>query len=666
MCGILGLLSPSANVNLQREASNPQSLLSLLAHRGPDDEGCYADADVFLGARRLSIIDVAGGHQPLSNEDESVWVVQNGEIYNYLAVRAELEARGHVFRTRSDTEVIAHAYEEWGADCPKHLRGIFAFAVWDKAQRRLFLARDRFGVKPLYYLELPDGALAFASEVRPLLRLLPTPPRADLAALRALFTVGFIPTPRTAFEGIRKLPAAHTLMVEEGRVRVERYWDISTSDPYPNPACAPFADPSTSLHSVQDANRGGDTLPLSGNFPTGEGQGMGVRDAVEQFKHHLRRAVTEQRMSEVPLGALISGGIDSSSIAALLQAQSSQRLHTFNIGFEEAGYDETRYAAISARHIGAQHHQLVFREADFDRYPEALTHLEEPQCSATALPIFILYEACRKAGLTVILTGEGSDELLGGYHWFQGDERARRWLWLPGPAREVLAALPLPISEAGRNVLRRGERDAIGRYAQWHGVGEGEGLLQPDLRRAADPVEEWQAAFSARLARLDAFRQFQYLEAHTRLVDFINFEVDRMSMAHSIEARVPFLDHELWEFVAGLPVSQFLTHYRASLPADSQPKRLLREAMREYLPPEILSRRKQGLAAPHAAWLRRLRLPDWAEEALSEDEIKKAGYFDPAQVQRLRAEHQAGRRNHSRLLMGVISTQLWHRQFIGG
>ena len=666
MCGILGLLSPGANPRLQISTRSVQSLLALLSHRGPDDEGYYADADVFLGARRLSIIDVAGGHQPLSNENESVWVAQNGEIYNYLAVRAELEARGHVFRTRSDTEVIAHAYEEWGADCPKHLRGIFAFAVWDQAQRRLFLARDRFGVKPLYYLELPDGALAFASEIRPLLRLLPASPRPNLAALRALFTVGFIPTPRTAFEDIRKLPMASTLRAEEGKVKVEKYWDIPAPDPHPNPACAPFADPSTSLHSVQDANRGGDSLPLSGNFPTGERQGMGVRDAVEQFKHHLRRAVAEQRMSEVPLGALISGGIDSSAIAALLQALSSERLHTFNIGFEQTGYDETRYAAIAARHIGTQHHQLVFREADFDRYPEALAHLEEPQCSATALPIFMLYEACRKAGLTVILTGEGSDELLGGYHWFQGDERARRWLWLPQPGREALAALPLPISEAGRNVLRSGDHDTIARYAQWHSVGEADGLLHPDLRRAVDPVEEWQAAFSARLAPLDAFRRFQYLEAHTRLVDFINFEVDRMSMAHSIEARVPFLDHELWEFVAGLPVSRLLTHYRASLQAGSEPKRLLREAMREYLPPEILSRRKQGLAAPYAAWLRRPRLPAWAEEALSEDEIKKAGYFDAAQVRRLRAEHRAGRRNHSRLLMGVISAQLWHRQFIAG
>src|SRR5574341_662156 len=244
MCGILGLLASGTHPALR-----PQR--PLLAHRGPDDEGCYADADVFLGARRLSIIDVAGGHQPLSNETGAVWVVQNGEIYNYLAVRAELEARGHVFRTRSDTEVIAHAYEEWGIDCPGHLRGIFVFGVWDQPRRWLFLARDRFGVKPLYYVELPHSVLAFASEIRPLLDLLLEPRRADLAALRALFTVGFIPTPRTAFERIRKLPAAHTLVAEEGQVRLRQYWDLT-----PLPGLAASRPPS----------------PLSRTRERGEGQ----------------------------------------------------------------------------------------------------------------------------------------------------------------------------------------------------------------------------------------------------------------------------------------------------------------------------------------------------------------------------------------------------------
>lgn len=360
-------------------------------------------------------------------------------------------------------------------------------------------------------------------------------------------------------------------------------------------------------------------------------------------------------MSEVPLGALISGGLDSSSIAALLQAQLSEQLHTFNIGFEQAGYDEARYAELAAKHLGTRHHQIIFRESDFERYPEALAHLEEPQCSATALPIFMLYEACRQAGLTVILTGEGADELLGGYHWFQGDAQVQRLLGLPSLIRKLIADAPLSISEAGRSVLRSGEKEMIARYALWHGVGEANELLTPELNQMDGLLDEWREIFSAPLTGLDSFRQFQYLETQTRLVDFINFEVDRMSMAHSIEARVPFLDHELWEFVASLP-SEFLS--------GPEPKKLLRQAMRAYLPQAILGRRKQGLAAPYAAWLRRARLPEWAEAALSASALQATGYFVGDVVQKLRGEHQSGRRNHARLLMGVLSVQLWHQQFI--
>jgi asparagine synthase (glutamine-hydrolysing) len=619
VCGILGLLAPGTQPDLG-------SQLDWLAHRGPDDAGCYTDADVYLGARRLSIIDVAGGHQPLSTADRMVWVVQNGEIYNYLELRAQLEARGQVFHTRSDTEVIAAAYEAWGVDCARHLRGIYAFAVWDARRRRLLLARDRFGVKPLYYVILPGGGLAFASEIRPLLGRLPAI-RPDLAALHALFSVGFIPTPRTAFEGVAKLPAANILLAEAGGIQMRSYWDLPRESAEAPPA---------NLHPR----------------PAGPDP-----EIVAGFRQHLERAVVEQRMSEVPLGALISGGIDSAAIAALLQAHSPDQLHTFNIGFEQAGYDETGYAALAAGHIGTQHHQVLFREADFDRYPEVLEHLEEPQCSATALPIYLLYQACREAGLTVILTGEGADELLGGYHWYQGDAIARRLLGLPGPARRLLAASPLNISDAGRRVLRSGEPESVARYALWQGVGEGAAVLAPEVGRQPQVIASWREAFSAGAAGRDAFRQLQYFDTHTRLVDFINFEVDRMSMAHSIEARVPFLDHELWEFVGRLP-SAAVTGGRA-------PKEVLRRAMQAELPAETLARRKQGLAAPHAAWLRRARLPDWAETLIDGPALSRTGYFDPAGVGRLRAEHQAGGANHSRVLMGVLSTQLWHTKFIG-
>jgi len=597
MCGILGLVTSPL-------PPHPQLLLNCLAHRGPDDEGVYQDAQMFLGARRLSIIDLAAGHQPLSNEDGSLWVAQNGELYNYREVRAELEKYGHQFRTQCDTEVIVHAYEEWGVACPKHLRGIFAFAVWDRPRQRLFLARDRFGVKPLYYRALAPG-FAFASEIRPLLPL--GQPGPNASALRALFTVGFIPTPHTAFAGIFKLPAAHTLIYENDQIKLEPYWSLDFQ-------------PSSPIR---------------------------LSEVVEGFGAHLQRAVTEQRMSEVPLGALLSGGLDSSSIAALLQTQMNEPLHTFNIAFETAQYDEARHAARVARHLGTTHHQIVFREADFERYPQVLAHLEEPQCSATALPIYLLYEACRQAGLTVILTGEGADELLGGYHWFQGDQRARPLLGLPRSWRSLLAAT-LPISPAGRAVLRGGERNPRLRYLQWHTVGDTAHLLSPDLAQAEDLFEQWLAA-----PQISPFRQFQQFEVHGRLVDFINFEVDRMSMAHSIEARVPFLDHELWEFVAAVPET-WLTR--------APPKTLLRHAMRSHLPATSLSRAKQGLAAPYAAWLRRPCLPEWAEDALSANALKDVGLFNAARVAYLRAEHQAGHFDHGRVLMGVLSTQVWYKQ----
>jgi asparagine synthase (glutamine-hydrolysing) len=616
MCGILGLLAPSTHPDLRAQ-------LDLLIHRGPDEGGSYRDADVYLGTRRLSIIDVAGGQQPLSVAGGTVWVIQNGEIYNFLALKAELEGRGHVFQTRSDTEVIGAAYAEWGVDCARHLRGIYAFAVWDTVKHRLLLARDRFGIKPLYLVALAGGGLAFASEIRPLLGQLPAV-RPDPAALRALFEVGFVPSPRTAFAGVTKLPAAHVLVAENGRLTQTPYWDL------PRP------------ESTNGRHAGAEPDP----------------QIVAGFREQLERSVVEQRMSEVPLGALISGGLDSASIAALLQAHSPDRLHTFNIGFEQPGYDEARYAAVAAAHIGTQHHQVLFRAADFDRYPDVLAHLEEPQCSATALPIYLLYEACRAAGLTVILTGEGADELLGGYHWFQGDAQARPLLGWPGPLRRLIAASPLPMSEAGRRVLRAGQADGLARYAQWQNVGQGQLVLSPELGRQPGALAAWQPELSGAVNGLDPFRQFQYFETHTRLVDFINFEVDRMSMAHSIEARVPFLDHELWEYAARLP-STVLTGGPA-------PKALLRAAMRAELPAEILARRKQGLAAPHSAWLRQARLPEWAESRLTGPALRANGYFDAEAVQRLRAAQQAGRANHSRVLMGVLSTQLWHEQFVAG
>ena len=615
MCGIVGLLAP----NLTRaELAHTLTLgNNQLAHRGPDDGGGFVGEGVGLATRRLSIIDIAGGHQPLGNEAGTVWITYNGEVYNAPALRAELRAAGHHFRTESDTEVVVHAYEQWGEAAIARLRGMFAFAIWDAPRRRLLLARDRFGIKPLYYAE-HDGRFAFASEVRALLTLLPgLPRRLDPAALPRLFELGFIPTPLSAFAGVRQLPAARTLIVENGATRCQPYWEL--------------------------------TYPLAG-----EHRRLSAEQAAEEFTARLREAVTAWRLSDVPVGSLLSGGVDSACLAALLTDLSGGPIHTFTIGFTAASHDESAQARETARFIASHHHKLTFTPADFDHLPRVVRHLETPQCSATSVPIYLLYKACREAGFKVILTGEGADELLGGYHWFEGDRRARELLFLPQPVRAALARAPLPTSTAARRVLAQGTRDPWQRYTLWQEVANANQraalLAHPNgaTARVAPTINSLEGRHP-----LD---QFLWLESQTRMIDFINLEVDRMSMASSVEARPPFLDHELWEFCAALPPD-----YKLSPNGN---KFLLRSGLHRRLPPAVLQQPKRGLATPHAEWWRADRLPAWAEACLSPLALKETGYFVPEEVQRLRELQRSRKAEVSRLLMGVLTTQLWHQEFI--
>jgi asparagine synthase (glutamine-hydrolysing) len=607
MCGIVGLVSPSLSRATLERANN------LLSHRGPDDGGLYVDAGVGLAARRLSIIDLSGGHQPLSNEDGSVWITYNGEVYNAPALRAELKVAGHRFNTQTDTETVVHAYEQWGVDCVKRLRGMFAFGIWDARRNRLFLARDRFGIKPLYYARTAFG-LAFASEIRPIFTALPDlTKQASNAALTSLFTYGFILSPLSAFEDVLKLPAAHTLVYENQQITIQQYWQLN--------------------------------YPLSGQHKSVDSEAI-----AEQFVSHLREAVEAWRLSDVPVGSLLSGGVDSASLAALLAEISGEQIHTFTIGFTAATHDESALAREAARAIGSHHHELTFSPTDFENLPRVLKHLEEPQCSATSVPIYLLYKACREAGFKVIMTGEGADELLGGYHWFEGDRRVRSLLPLPRVLRAAAAHLPLQASVAARRVMAEGTTDDVERYWLWQRVadtGEVGALLS-----SPKTMQPWKEKGRAGLHPLD---RFLFLESQTRMIDFINFEVDRMSMASSVEARPPFLDHELWEYCAQLPPECKLS--------PNGNKLLLRVGMKGHLPAAVLRQPKRGLAAPHSQWLRG-ELPKWAEEALQPKALKETGYFQPAEVARLRTAHQAGQGDHSRLLMGVLTTQLWHDEFI--
>jgi asparagine synthase (glutamine-hydrolysing) len=632
MCGIVGYAASGDSAEIL--GTRLLQANDLMHHRGPDDGGCYADGRVGLAARRLSIIDLAGGHQPLANEDETIWITYNGEVFNAPELRDELLASGHRFRTQTDTEVVVHAYEEWGDDFVARMRGIFAFGLWDGRRERLLLARDHFGIKPLYYSQQSD-ALIFGSEIRPILSLADITPAANYQALYQLFSYGFIGTPQTAFQEIYKVPAAHLLLYEKGEVTVRPYWQLSFPED-------------------------GRYLPLS------------AEEAAEQFYSRLQETVDAWRMSDVPVGSLLSGGIDSSTLAMLLTGLHGRPIHTFTIAFSAASHDESPNARQVAEHIGSEHHELIFTAADFDYLPEVVGRLEEPQCSATSVPIYLLYRACHEAGFKVIMTGEGADELLGGYHWFDGDRRVQSLLGLPRPLRTILSRLPIPASNAARRVLAHGTADPTQRYPLWHQLTTPTQLAtlfnQPIalnnsqfiIHNSLFPLPNYPITqlpnYPITNYQLHPLNQFITLESQTRMVDFINFEVDRMSMASSVEARPPFLDYRLWEFCAQLPPELKLR--------PGQNKFLLREAMANRLPEGTRRRPKKGLATPHSAWWRGEELPGWAEEAIHPTALAESGYFNIDMVARLRRQHQEGRVDNGRLLTGILTTQLWHDQFL--
>lgn len=635
MCGIAGALRLSTDAPV--DAAVLAGMTGALTHRGPDDEGLFVSpaAACGLGARRLSIIDLAGGHQPLCNETGDIWVAQNGEIYNYKPLRAELEAHGHIFRSESDTEVIAHAYEQWGEGCVERLWGMFALAVWDEPLQRLLLARDRLGKKPLFLAQV-NGLLLFASEMKALLRHPALcQPTLDARSLEEMFTVGYIPGPATIWREISKLPPAHLLIAEaaSGTTTISRYWD------------APY-------------------------LSAGQETAVDPIEAAEEVLALLRDAVRLRLQADVPVGALLSGGLDSSGLVALMQELTGGRAHTFSIGFDRASHDESQYARVASSYLGTEHHELRFGWEAFDRLPAVMASLDQPQCFATAVPISMLYEACRAAGFKVILTGEGSDELFAGYGWFRGNQQAEALLRLPAGLRRPMFSprLPWRVSPAAQRTLREADRSAVSRYLAWQQVSTADqrnalfsATFRDELTRSARPplAERWQAEYASTVAPLASLHRDMTLERRIRLPDFINHEVDAMSMAHSVEARLPFLDHRLWELLARWPP-------RLKLDLRQPEKWLLRQVFarsgsgdQAYLPPAIRDRRKQGLATPHADWWRQPKMPDWVGEALSDSVLHRAGLLEPLAVQQWRSEHEIGSANHSALLTGVLNTQLW-------
>jgi asparagine synthase (glutamine-hydrolysing) len=612
MCGIAGFVLREK----QAELAAVRAMCDQIRHRGPDDEGFRVDGGCALGMRRLSIIDLSGGHQPIANEDRSVWVVFNGEIYNYRELREDLEKRGHRFETQSDTEILVHLYEQEGPAGVERLRGMFAYAIWDAPRRRLFLARDRFGKKPLYYADLPEG-LFFGSEIS-CLRQAGVPLDIDPEGLGLYFQFSYIPDPFTAYRAIRKLPAGCWLTYDSGgTVRRERYWRL------PPPATKPPKD----LTEEQAATR---------------------------LREKFDEAVRIRMIADVPLGAFLSGGIDSSSVVASMALQSPEPVKTFSIGFEEAAFNELPYAALVARKYKTEHHEILVRPDSVSLVERVVDHLGEPFADASAIPTLILSEFAAKH-VKVALSGDGGDELFGGYESFLAVNEGKLDR-LPAVLRPLTARIAdwLPYASYGKNYLRMVSRPtALERYFEFNYSPYflRERLLQPEWLLPADGT--WlRRTFADCLLPDggDVLSQAMYFEATANLTGDMLVKVDRMSMAASLEVRCPLLDHELAEMAAGLPHAWKIANGRG--------KQILLKAIGDRLPAELLTRPKMGFGVPLPQWFRgSLREMLW--DHLTAPRFLERGIVSGAFVRRLLEEHQRGRRSNELWLWSLLVLEMW-------
>ena len=608
MCGIVGFAG-GGGAESGRDVSL-RAMCAAIVHRGPDEEGRYLASDVALGMRRLSVMDPAMGQQPMGNEDGTIQLVFNGEIYNHRQLRRELVTRGHAFATSSDTEVIVHLYEDLGDGVVDALRGMFAFALWDTRRRRLLVARDRVGIKPLYYMER-GGGLAFASELRSLLAMPEFAPRIRAESIAQYLTFGYVPETHCVFEGVHKLAPGHRLTWEPGGpLRTEAYW---------SPIRPERSD-------ITDA------------------------EAVDALRGLLRESVSLHLESDVPLGAFLSGGIDSSAVVAQMAELVPGRVKTFSIGFEESSHNEAPHAAQVAREIGTEHTELIVRPDADSLVDSVITGFDEPFGDSSALPTFLVSQMAREH-VTVALSGDGGDELFGGYTRY-AELLSRRAL--PRTIRGALSRVVahLPHGTRGRNRLLDMTRTLEGRYAATVAtppdVREG-GVLAASLASGVAPMDALLSAAFSPLAGRDLLAQMSGVDLVTYLPSDILTKVDRMSMSVSLEARVPLLDHHIVEFAVALPSR--MKH------RNGVGKWLLREAIRGLVPPRVLEHPKHGFGVPLARWFReelRYRL-----DALLEPGARIAPYVDRGAVARLVAEHRAARRDHSHLLWRLVSLEIW-------
>jgi asparagine synthase (glutamine-hydrolysing) len=622
MCGIAGVVSTTRESNITEALVH--HMCEQIVYRGPDDEGLYVADGAGLGMRRLSIIDLSGGHQPVFNEDRSSWVVFNGEIYNFPGLRPELESRGHHFRSHTDTEVIIHLYEEMGAECVKKLRGMFALAIYDKTKRKLILARDRLGKKPLHYA-LHQGNLYFASEIKSILAVVPELAEVNSQGLLEYLYYGYVPDPITAYTGIHKLAPGHLLEFQEGKIRIRQYWDLPEYNTHP---------------------------------PKNE------QECLEELEQRLFEATKIRLISDVPLGAFLSGGIDSSTVVALMARASSAPVKTFSIGFKKDDFNESNYARIVATKFNTEHHEMILEPDVVQTVAHLTSSLEEPFGDSSMLPTYYVAQMARQH-VTVALSGDGGDEMFGGYDRYRIHADRRVFEHIPGWARKFYRdqLLPrLPNRMRGRrfsyNVSLPWQERYIDHLAFLPSFERDTPLLSQDFReilnRSDDPANVLRRYFAQAPAK-DPVDQLLYVDTKTYMVADILTKVDRMSMLNSLEVRVPILDHVFVEWVAGLPPEWKLR--------GNQQKYILRKlAERVGVPREVIYRQKQGFSLPLVHWMRH-ELKDMLM-ILLEPRTLERGYFAAAGIRKLMDDHLVRGKTMTGRIWRLLMFELWHRNFL--
>jgi asparagine synthase (glutamine-hydrolysing) len=623
MCGICGLYEYTREKPADHGLLD--DMLRVLHHRGPDDEGVHLDNNVAIGMRRLSIIDLAGGKQPIFNEDNSIAIVFNGEIYNYQELAGQLQKRGHTLKTASDTEVIVHLYEDYGQDCVHHLRGMFAFAIWDGRRRQLFIARDRLGIKPLYYAQV-GKSLVFGSEIKSILQHPQVQARLDIGSLSHYLSLKYVPAPQTMFSDVLSLPPGHFLICNEAGLSVRPYWDLS------------FTNPSNGHRSEAEY--------------------------AQQLEDLLRESVRIRLRSDVPFGAFLSGGVDSSTVVALMSQLLDEPVKTFSVGFQANGVsDELPYARRVAGQFQTDHHEIVVCAQDFiDLAEEIIWHLDQPIADQATIATYMVSKLAARH-VKMVLTGEGGDELFAGYARYGGERLSPLFGIIPGPAKRLVLAMSNNLPGMRRSKIALYalcQPDEIARFTNWFPLFNQDmkaALLGSALKKRLNGASTHDV-FAEHLALTDATRPLNrmlYTDTKLWLPDFLLLRGDKLTMAASLEARVPLLDHKLVEFAATLPphlkLNQ-LTH-----------KYLLKQVSRKWLPNEIVDRKKQGFPIPIPVWFRQ-DARSFVRDILTSDTIRRRGLFDANYVETLLSEHESGFANHAFLLWGLISLELWHRQFI--